>query len=136
MKILIAEDDKTSRQLLAAFLAGCGPVDVTVDGSQALDAFRRAWTLGHPYDLICLDIMMPVMDGHEALRAIRSEEKQRGVEERERVKVIMTTALSDEKNKNTALEAGCEAYLNKPIDRREILNTIRELNIFDEKTAG
>ena len=131
MKIMIAEDEPVSRQILASFLAVCGPVDVTADGEEAMDAFRRAWAQGEPYDLVCLDIMMPKMDGHQVLRAIRKEEQQRGVMENEGAKIIMTTALNDEKNKQQALEEGCEAYLNKPINRREILHKIRELGIFE-----
>ena len=50
--------------------------DVTVDGMEAVDAFMMALEEGNPYDLVCLDIMMPVMDGYQALVGIRNLEKK------------------------------------------------------------
>lgn len=63
MKILIAEDDLASRQFLLQVLTGYGDCDVTVDGIEAVEAFTTAHKTKKPYDLICLDIMMPRVDG-------------------------------------------------------------------------
>jgi CheY-like chemotaxis protein len=72
MKTLIVEDDFTSRLLLQEFLKSYGPTHVAVNGREAVDAVRAALEAGERYSLICLDIMMPLVDGHEALRQIRS----------------------------------------------------------------
>ena len=93
MKILLAEDDFVTRKFMVNFLSKYGECDVTVDGMEAVDAFMMALEDGEPYDLICLDIMMPVMDGYQALVGIRNLEKERNVPEDQAVKVIMTTAL-------------------------------------------
>ena len=95
MKILLAEDDFVTRKFMVNFLSKYGDCDVTVDGMEAVDAFMMALEDEEPYDLICLDIMMPVMDGYQALKAIRNLEKEKSVPEDKAAKVIMTTALNE-----------------------------------------
>ena len=135
MKILIVDDDKTSRKLLQSFLRNFGSIDITEDGAQALAAYENAWNEEHPYDLICLDIVMPKMDGHELIRAVRTDEVQRGLSHVNRVKVIMTTGMKDAQNHQMALEAGCDAYFLKPIAKRKISDKIHELGFSEEKKA-
>ena len=79
MKILLAEDDFASRKFMSNYLGKYGDCDITVDGEEAVDAFLMALEDGEPYDLICLDVMMPVLDGYQALKAIRDIEKERGI---------------------------------------------------------
>lgn len=71
MRILIAEDDFASRKMLLKFLSTFGECDVTVDGMEAIDAYLMALEEDNPYDLVCLDVMMPIMDGYQALKNIR-----------------------------------------------------------------
>lgn len=71
MRILLAEDDFASRKFMDKFLSRYGECEITVDGEEAVDAFMMALEDDEPYDLICLDIMMPVMDGFETARRIR-----------------------------------------------------------------
>ena len=98
MRILIAEDDFASRKVILKFLSEYGECDVTVDGMEAIDAFMMALEDGDPYDLICLDVMMPIMDGYQALKNIRDIEREHNIPEEEMVKIIMTTALNEQKN--------------------------------------
>lgn len=97
MKFLIVEDDFGSRKLIQALLRSYGQCDVVVDGNEGVEAFRLAWEENSPYDLVLLDIMMPKLDGQEALREIRHIEREIGVAPDDEVKVIMTTALEDPK---------------------------------------
>ncbi|MCX7711903.1 MAG: response regulator [Clostridia bacterium] len=129
MRILIAEDDLASRQFLYKFLSSYGDCDITVDGIEAVEAFLLAWDDGNPYDLVCLDIMMPKLDGAKALKAIRDIEKQKGIEGNERVKIIMTTALNDTGNVFGAFESGCEAYAAKPIDTAKFIEVLKKLEL-------
>jgi two-component system chemotaxis response regulator CheY len=130
MKFLIVEDDFGSRRLLQALLKPYGTSDVVVDGDEAVEAFRLAWEENDPYDAVFLDIMMPNVDGHEALRRIREVEKSIGVEERDRVHVIMTTALEDPKNVVEAYyRGGATSYLVKPIDRESVRSELEKLGI-------
>ncbi len=133
MKILLAEDEFLTRKFMTEFLSKYGECDVTVDGSEAVDAFMMAFEDGEPYDLICLDIMMPVMDGYQALSAIRQIEKDNNVEKEEQVKIIMTTALNDEKNVKMAFELGCTVYSGKPVDQKKFEQALKKLGLLEEE---
>ena len=130
MKVLIVEDDFISRKLLQKVLSHFGECDVAVNGNEAVTAFKLSLKGNSEYDLICMDIMMPDMDGQQALKVIRSIEDERGTADVDRVKVIMTTALDDPKNVVESLhQGGASAYLSKPIDRSRLLNEIRSLGL-------
>ena len=129
MRILIAEDDFASRKFMMKFLSKYGECDVTVDGMEAVDAYLMALDAETPYDLVCLDIMMPTLDGYQALKAIRDIEEDRGLEEDARAKIIMTTALNEGANVNKAFDLGCVAYADKPIDQAKFENVLRKLNL-------
>lgn len=130
MHILIAEDDFTSRRLLQNILAPYGESLTTVNGEEAVEAFTLALEQGRPFDLVCMDIMMPVMDGQQALREIREIERRRGVKPVDEAKIIMITALGDPKNVVDAYYQGSAAlYLTKPIDVRAFIDALRELGL-------
>jgi two-component system chemotaxis response regulator CheY len=129
MRILIAEDDFASRKFMMRFLAKYGECDVTVDGTEAVEAFVMALESGEGYDLICLDIMMPIMDGYQALKKIREKEEEMHIPEEKSVKIIMTTALSEGKNVTKAFDLGCTAYAGKPIDQDKFENVLRKLDL-------
>lgn len=131
MKTLIVEDDFTNRLLLQEFLLPYGLPQVAVNGVEAVEAVRTALEAGAPYDLVCLDIMMPEMDGQAALRRIRDLETARGIQSTKGMKIIMTTALDDVKNIVSAFSGLCDAYLIKPIDRAELLKELRKLKLIE-----
>jgi two-component system chemotaxis response regulator CheY len=107
-----------------------GQCDVAVDGLEAVKAFDLACEAGEPYDVMFLDIMMPNMSGHEALKIIRDKEKERGVTPQKEVKVIMTSALDDVKNVTQSFfQGGASAYLAKPIERRKVIEEMRKLGL-------
>lgn len=129
MKTLLAEDDFASRKFMDKYLSQYGECDVTVDGEEAVDAYMMALEDGDPYDLVCLDVMMPVLDGYQVLKAIRDIEAERGISKEKRVKIIMTTALNEERNVKKAFELGCEAYSGKPIDVDRFEQVLQRLNL-------
>jgi len=129
MRILIAEDDFASRKFMMRFLSKYGECDVTVDGTEAVEAFKMALESDEGYDLICLDIMMPLVDGYQALKEIRKIEKEMQIHEDKSVKIIMTTALSEGKNVTRAFDLGCTAYAGKPIDQDKFENVLRKLDL-------
>lgn len=129
MRILLAEDDFATRKFMISFLSKYGECDVTVDGMEAVDAFMMALEDDEPYDLVCLDIMMPVMDGYQALVAIRKLEKEKNISEEKAVKVIMTTALNEERNVKMAFELGCTIYSGKPINQDRFEQALKKLNL-------
>lgn len=130
MKTLIVDDDLVTRFLLKEFLSRYGPCDMVADGEEGVAAFGIALDKDEPYDLICMDIMMPRLDGQEALRQIRTTEKIWGVKKADEVKVIMLTALDDAKNVMTAYYKGhATSYIVKPIDKEKLLEEIRLLGL-------
>ena len=135
MRILIAEDDLVSRNFLSKFLGKYGDCDLVVDGLETIDAFLMALKDNDPYQLICLDIMMPKVDGVRTLKAVRDLEKQYGVAKEKRVKIIMTTALADAMLVRTAFEYGCEAYAAKPIDTKKLIEVMGKLGLIEGETA-
>ena len=113
MKILLAEDDFATRKFMVNFLSKYGECDVTVDGMEAVDAFMMALEDGEPYDLV----------------GIRNLERERNIPEDKAVKVIMTTALNEEKNVKMAFELGCTIYSGKPIDQERFEKALKKLNL-------
>lgn len=128
MKILIVEDDLSSRKLLYKVMSEYGECDITVDGIEGLDAYMMALDENDPYNLICLDIMMPKVDGIKVLKTVREIEKQRNIEGDERVKIIMTTALNDAEIVKSSFDSGCEVYAAKPLDIKKIDKVMEKLN--------
>lgn len=130
MKCLIVEDDFISRRILRELLGAYFDCEIAVDGEEAVTAFRLAHDAKVPYDLICMDIMMPKMDGREALRLIRQLEKELEVPPNLGVKVVMTTALDDPKTVfDSFYQDGATAYLVKPISKQKLLRELRALGL-------
>ena len=129
MKTLIVEDDFTSRVLLQEILKRDGAVHIAVNGREAVEAVRTALDTSEPYDLICLDIMMPEMDGYEALKEIRTLEESRGTRSPDGARIFMTTALSGMKNVVQAFNASCDAYLLKPIEKAKLMERLQEFGL-------
>lgn len=132
IRCLIVDDDRVCRELLRDMLEPVAECDFAYDGSEAVDVFRLALDDGLPYNLICLDIMMPGMDGHEALSAIRQLEMERGICCCDGVKVIMTTALRDSKHCIQSFREGCECYVTKPVNHDELFEKVRALRLIQE----
>lgn len=131
MRILIAEDDLVSRRYIGKILAQYGECDITVDGMEALDAYLLSIKEGKPYQLICLDIMMPKVDGVRILKAIKALEKQQGIPQEKRAKIIMLTALSDKEYVDKTFELGCDAYATKPVDAEKLKEVLRKLGVIE-----
>ncbi len=129
MKTLIVEDDFVSRLLLQASLTPYGECHIAVNGKEAVKAFRAAREQGQHYDLVCMDIMMPEMDGQEALRQIRKLEDDADILSSDAAKVVMTTALDDIGSVMTAFKGLCDAYLMKPIDKAKLLAKLKSLRL-------
>lgn len=129
MRTLIAEDEFTSRFLLQKFLSQYGDSQIAVNGKEAVTAFRAARESGQPYDLICMDIQMPEMDGQTAVREIRALEEAGRARSTDGVKIIMTTAQDDAKNVIESFKSLCDAYLFKPIDTEKLLGHMRDLHL-------
>ena len=131
MKSLIVEDDFAARRLMQIYLAGLGGCDVAINGLEAVKVVKEGIEDGETYDLVCLDIMMPQMDGMETLRRIRQIEKDHGIEGLGRTKIIMTTAKNLSRDIFEAFNKGCESYLVKPVKKEVLLEEIKKLGLIE-----
>lgn len=118
IRILVVEDDFASRRMMRKKLSEYGEDDLTVDGQEGVDAFRNALSDGSACDLVFLNVMMPHMDGHEALRLMRKAEAASGVHTKDETRILMRTALEDPHNVVDAyFKGGVTVCLVKPVDR-------------------
>ena len=116
MKILLAEDDQQLSRVLETAMTHEGyQVDTAFDGQEAVDLAKE-----NAYDLMILDIMMPVKTGIEALKEIRQTGNT--------THVIMLTAMSEVDDKVTGLDAGADDYLTKPFSLKELLARLRSMS--------
>lgn len=112
MKVLIADDCEMSRELLAVAFEGLARVECAEDGERAVQLFMGALDRGNPFDLVCLDITMPRLSGHEVLRTIRMREDEAGGR---KTIVFMITASSSPDDMLEGLMGSCDDYLTKPV---------------------
>jgi PAS domain S-box-containing protein len=118
--LLLAEDGPDNQALISAILRKAGArVDVASNGRVALDKALAAMAAGTPYDAILMDMQMPEMDGYEATSQLRRA-GHRGP-------VIALTAHAMPEDRRKCLEAGCDDYATKPIDRLGLLRTLARL---------
>lgn len=115
IKILVVDDDERMRKLINDFLSVKGySVIEAGDGQQAVEMFLEDRNI----DLIILDVMMPVMDGYEALKTIRRYSK---------VPVIMLTARTEERDELKGFEAGVDEYIGKPFSPKILVARVEAL---------
>ena len=125
MRILIAEDDFASRRFLEILLSQYGDCFSVVDGLEMLKVFYNGLKDNKIFDLICIDIMLPKVDGIKALSVIRETEKKMKVSQKSII--IMTSALNDDEIIKKCYQEGCNEYLWKPIKSEIIKKSIESL---------
>ena len=121
-RILLAEDNEMNQMIAAAILQDAGLlVEIAVNGHEAVERIKEA--PAGTYDLILMDVQMPVMDGYEATRQIRGLEdpKKAGIP------IVAVTANAFEEDRNAAMQAGMNGHLAKPYDIPAIMETLQQL---------
>lgn len=130
MKSLVVDDELVSRSKLKKIMEAFGPCDTAENGDQAVLAVIKAMNQDAPYAVILMDLMMPVMDGHEALKRIRAIEKERRIEPGKETRVIVVSSLEDQKNVCQAFFKGlASVYVTKPVNREAVDTALRSLNL-------
>lgn len=133
MKTLIVEDDLTSRLLLQFLLSPYGECHAVENGYQAIRAFALASDQTVPYDLVCMDIMMPGLNGQDTLRNLRAMEEERQIATHQCAKIIMTTGLTRTQDVFESYKALCDGYLTKPLDGKQVLDCLRACNLLPKE---
>ncbi|MHB8056843.1 MAG: response regulator [Desulfuromonadaceae bacterium] len=130
MKCLIVEDDFISRRVLKELLSSFGECDIAVNGQEGIDSFRLAHESKRPYEVIFMDIMMPIVDGLEALQVIRALEKKMKIPPALTAKIVMTSALDDPHTVIKAFNDGeATSYIVKPITRQKLAKEMVALKL-------
>lgn len=126
LRILVVEDNSDNRALIEAFLKGTGwRLDFAVNGAEGVESFRSG-----AYDLVLMDVQMPVLDGYEATRRIRAlesareEGQQQQGRDNPRVPIIALTAHAMKEAVTESLAAGCDGHLSKPVRKSDLLAAI------------
>ncbi len=121
-RVLLVEDNELNTEIALAILETAGfEVETASDGSEAVELMKEK-DAGH-YDLILMDIQMPIMNGYEATRAIRSLDEA----EKASIPIIAMTANAFEEDKKNAYAAGMDAHITKPIDVKALLQTMSDV---------
>lgn len=135
LNILIVEDEFISRAVLKEMLSPFGECSTAVDGAEAIEVLQASYEKsGGRYDLVCLDIVMPRVNGHEVLQEIRRIEKRKGLEGKDTTKVVVVSGLDDAQNRMEALVVGgCAGYLTKPVSKQRLEEQLRRLNLIKQE---
>jgi len=133
LRALIVDDDPVTKRFLAEILAPFAACELAANGREGLDAFAQALGDSTPYDVIFIDVMMPAMDGHQALEAMRHMEHEQHVGPADAAKVIMVSAVDDSKNVYRAFFQGqALSFLPKPFTSDAVLAELRKFDIIDQ----
>lgn len=119
LKILVAEDNTINQRLVVGMLSTLGHTGVVVgDGEKALKCLAKL-----QFDAVLMDVMMPLVDGMEALAAIRAQEQQTGAH----LPVIMATAHTESGDKARFRQAGADGYVAKPIEIEQLRTELQRV---------
>ena len=122
IQILLVEDYPTNQKLTMNHLVKAGyRVDLAENGQQAVEAFKKK-----AYDLILMDMQMPVMDGYTAIKAIRTLESMQTTSETKRTPIIATTAHAMKSDLQKCLDAGADDYISKPLRKAKLLRSVEK----------
>ena len=131
-RALIVDDSRYQRHLIIQALGGLFTPAEAANGQEAIDCFAAAQAAGTPFDLVVMDILMPVLSGHEGLAGIRRLEQQAGIPDDRRVPAVMLSSLDDPANMLRAqFESGAQAYVTKPFEPATLLETLASLGLVD-----
>ncbi|MBQ6369885.1 MAG: response regulator, partial [Parasporobacterium sp.] len=121
-QILLAEDNEMNQMIAVAILENSGfTIDIASNGEEAVKKMEQA--PAGTYDVILMDIQMPIMNGYEAAKRIRAMEDQKKAE----IPIVAVTANAFEEDRKIALEAGMNGHLAKPYDIGAIMQTLSEI---------
>ncbi len=130
MRTLIVEDNLVNREFLMAVLEERAQCVAVETAEEALELVDKAWEQGEPFDLVFMDVLLPGMDGLQALERIRTKENILGLDDAGRIKVIVTTALDDDLDTAQPLFDGAHSsYVAKPLTIDKISRELKNFGL-------
>lgn len=131
MKTLIVDDVQANCRVLKALLTPFGKCEMVSTGREAINAFQTAWKKDEPYQLVCLDIMLPDYDGMQVLEVIRKMEAAMKVEKERHIKAIIISSANEHELRLRARELHSDGYLVKPIYRKDLIEVLRNTGLVE-----
>ncbi|MBX7144380.1 MAG: response regulator [Oligoflexia bacterium] len=132
MRILVVEDEKSSSKLLGEVLKPYGTVVASDTSEDGFELFMTALEAGEPFDVICLDVGLPGLDGIELLDEIRNIEEEKGIIGEAGSKIFVISGACDLNTFADASEAGCTTFLCKPINTQKLLSELRRFKLVEK----
>jgi two-component system chemotaxis response regulator CheY len=131
-RYLIVEDDEMSREMLRDFLSEFAPCEVAENGLEGLILFENSLLANNPYSLLCIDLMMPEMNGLALIRKIRELEKTHMISMESRTKIFVISASDSTWDKaDLMLDGLCDDYIVKPFNRSVLMADLYKNKIVD-----
>lgn len=132
LKILLVDDSKSAQQKICSIMSRYGECDQAYNGQEAVEMFTASLKMDSAYDLIVMDIVMPKMDGLEAVKEIRRIQKSEDVPEDQGAKIIMLTSKADPGHMMKAhFEVGVATYITKPFEERTLIEALTNLGLIE-----
>ncbi len=135
MRCLVVDDDEICRKFIIKVMERIAHCDVALTGKEAIELVAKSFANGDLYDVIFLDIMMPVMDGKQALSAIRVLERRAGLQDGWGSKIVMTTAMGDYDTVRQSFHNQCDGYLVKPLSISRMEALLRNLKVLSANVS-
>lgn len=119
LSILLAEDSEDNRLLIQSYLKNTPhQIDIAENGEIAVEKFKTG-----KYDIVLMDIQMPVMDGYSATQMIRKWEKDKGLKS---TPIVALTAHALKEEKQKSIDSGCTSHITKPVKKRILMEAIHQ----------
>ena len=129
MRILIVDDDYTSRTKIKCLLGEYGDCDAVRNGEIALNMFKMAYEEQVPYDLVTMDINMPNMSGKDVVREILAFEQAHDPKKSPSVKIVMMTVQNKAQDVMESFNEGCDGYIIKPVTPEKISKVLKDIGL-------
>ncbi len=134
MRSLIADDSPGFRSLLQLILAPFGHCGLAEDGEECVRLFEDAHKRNEPYDLVCLDLNMPKLNGIDTLKVIRNTERSWNIPDERKVNILMITSSTAREHIIEAHALNCQGYILKPFKKSKVVEKLGQLNLLDRGT--
>ncbi len=133
MRALIVDDELLNAVILMKYLGEDWECDFAINGTDAVDSFVNSCQKKVPYDLVCMDIMMPEMSGLNAVKALRDYEASHAVSKK--AGILIVTALADTADRLESHACGCDGYLVKPVTKQQFTEELQKLDLCDKMSC-
>jgi len=129
MKILIVEDEYTSRMIIKSSLEKYGTCSIKANGTDTLKTIREAYQKNEPFDLICMDINLPDINGLKLVEKIRTIEINKDIPVEKQTKIFIITGHANKDAIKEASELKCNEFIVKPISEQKLKECIEKHGI-------